>query len=953
MNKPTIFISYSHKDEKWKDLVVSQLRVLQNDGQLNVWDDRRIAAGSDWDPEIEAALNQASAAVLLISVNFLTSRFILGKEVPLLLQRRETEGLPIIPIIISSCPWARVSWLNPIQCRPKDGKALAAFSGDKRNQELSKIATEIADSLNRHSKPIATDATPHSALRPLHPQAPAIKITLPPPITPHLFGRADELQLLDEAWANPRTNIVVFHALGGAGKSALVSKWLARMAAKNYEGAQRVFGWSFFSQGSSENRSDSSEAFIDSALAFFGVTVEGDYFRKADRLAEALRSERTVLALDGLEPLQYPPNTAGLPEGGLKDRALQTILNHLAAQQPGLCIITSRERLSDLNGYDEATVIQRPLDHLPYRTATGEQPCAQLLRSWGVTGDDAEMLQAAQKFQGHAYGLTLLGSYLAEVLGGDLRRRKDIANLFDDDRFGSKADRMIAAYETWLGAGVEVAILRLLGLFDRPAEAASIAALREAPAIAGLTETLQGLSEVKWQQALSRLRRLNLLSPANPHAPGELDAHPLVREHFRQQLKTHAPDAWRAGNLRLYKHLTRTTKEFPDTLAEMQPLFAAVTHGCAAGCHQEVYDDVYRRRLDRGIEYFSTKKLGAFSADLAALGTFFAIPWENPSSRLCEKDQANVLNVAGFDLAAVGRTEEAINPYQAALNAFTKQGEWGNAAQTASNLSELFMVMGNLPQAQLIAQLSVEFADKSRDEFARSAFRTTLGAVLHQSGNITDAESQFRIAEALQQERQHSFHLLHSLQGFRYCDLLLSKKHIEDARSRANQTLTWKKYGYSKLDIALDQLMLGLTYLDLEVPQHTSSDATTCDSASNVKMQNIRLAADWLQLAVDGLRQAGQQQYFLRGLLARAAWARVTQQFDQAHRDLAEARSIAERGEMRLHLCDYHLEAARLHLAQGHPDEARDHWGMARAMVAEMGYHRRDAELAELASQLS
>jgi hypothetical protein len=327
-------------------------------------------------------------------------------------------------------------------------------------------------------------------------KAPAIKITLPPPLTPYLFGRDDELRLLDEAWTSPSTNIVVFHALGGAGKSALVSKWLARMAAKNYDGARRVFGWSFFSQGASENRSDSSEAFIDSALAFLGVTVEGDYFRKANRLAEALRTERTVLVLDGLESLQYPPNTAGLPEGGLKDWALQTILLQLAAQQPGLCIITSRERLSDLNGYDEATVIQRPLDHLPYQTATGEPPCAQLLRALGATGDDAEMLVAAQEFQGHAYALTLLGSYVAEVLGGDLRRRKDIANLFDDDRFGSKADRMIAAYETWLGAGVEVAILRLLGLFDRPAETASIASLRAAPAVPGLTETLQGLSEV-------------------------------------------------------------------------------------------------------------------------------------------------------------------------------------------------------------------------------------------------------------------------------------------------------------------------------------------------------------------------------------------------------------------------------------------------------------------------
>ena len=776
------------------------------------------------------------------------------------------------------------------------------------------------------------------------PDLPSIKITLPPPLTPHLFGRADELQLLDEAWANPATKIVVFHAMGGAGKSALVSKWLAQMAANNYDGARRVFGWSFFSQGSSENRSDSSEAFIDSALEFFGVTVDGDYFRKADRLAELLRAERTVLILDGLEPLQYPPNTAGLPEGGLKDRALQTILNHLAAQQPGLCIITSRERLSDLNGYDEATVIQRPLDHLPYETSTGEQPCAQLLRSLGVIGDDAEMLAAAQEFKGHAYGLTLLGSYLAEVLGGDLRRRKDIANLFDDERFGSKADRMIAAYETWLGAGVEVAILRLLGLFDRPAEAASIAALRAAPVVPGLTETLQGLSEVKGQQALSRLRRLNLLSPANAHAPHELDAHPLVREHFRQQLKTHAPDAWRAGNLRLYEHLTRTTKDLPDTLAEMQPLFAAVAHGCAAGRQQQALKDVYYRRIVRGNRFFHLHKLGAFGADLAVLSGFFATLWHMPSAAIIGTNQAFVLNQAGADLRALGRLREAVQPMQASLGASIERAEWKYAAIAAENLSELTLTLGDLPQALAIARQGIQFADRSGEWVERRDNRTVLANALHQAGHLTEASGEFRVAEVLQQERQPQLPFLYSLQGFEYCNLLLSQGQFQAVRTRTARTLEWAKQIGDPLFIALDQLALGRAHLGL---------AQQADgSALEAPAQHLAQAADWLHCAVDGLRQAGQQDELPLGLLAHAAWARVAKQFDQARRDLAEARAIAKRGEMRLHIADYHLESARLHLAQGNTDEAREHWATAQKMIAETGYHRRDQELAEIAKEL-
>ncbi len=83
-----IFISYSHKDEKWKDRLVKQLEVLQIKGDVEAWDDRRIKAGEDWYVEIQKALKHADAAVLLVSADFLTSGFILTEEVPTLLKQR-------------------------------------------------------------------------------------------------------------------------------------------------------------------------------------------------------------------------------------------------------------------------------------------------------------------------------------------------------------------------------------------------------------------------------------------------------------------------------------------------------------------------------------------------------------------------------------------------------------------------------------------------------------------------------------------------------------------------------------------------------------------------------------------------------------------------------------------------------------------------------------------------
>ena len=57
--KPTVFISYSHKDEKWKDLLRSHLGVLEQTDRITVWDDRQIDGGAEWYPEIVAAMERA------------------------------------------------------------------------------------------------------------------------------------------------------------------------------------------------------------------------------------------------------------------------------------------------------------------------------------------------------------------------------------------------------------------------------------------------------------------------------------------------------------------------------------------------------------------------------------------------------------------------------------------------------------------------------------------------------------------------------------------------------------------------------------------------------------------------------------------------------------------------------------------------------------------------------
>jgi hypothetical protein len=151
------------------------------------------------------------------------------------------------------------------------------------------------------------------------------------------------------------------------------------------------------------------------------------------------------------------------------------------------------------------------------------------------------------------------------------------------------------------------------------------------------------------------------------------------------------------GNLRLYEYLKRAAPELPETLEEMAPLFAAVGHGCQAGRQQEALDEVYRRWIQRGQEFYNLHKLGAFGSDLAALTGFFDHLWDRPSTSLTRADRAFVLLAAGFNLHALGRLVEAVQPAEAALAAYLEEEDWAYTARDASNLSELTRPWGGWP----------------------------------------------------------------------------------------------------------------------------------------------------------------------------------------------------------------------------------------------------------------
>jgi len=920
MSKPRVFISYSHKDEQWKNQLASQLNVLAGEGILDTWDDRRIEAGGQWYAEIEKAINQASAAVLIISADFLNSPFIRKEEIPRLLKRREEEGIKIFPLITRHCPWQAVQWLSPIQARPTDGKPLSDMSKTKREEALSEFAKEIADILARGTT-IEKDGRIKSTILPEH------VATGKMPVTDNaLFGRKADLEWLDSAWKDPKVNIISIVAIGGVGKTALINRWLNDMAQEGYRGAERVYAWSFYSQGAEVGRQVSADFFIDAALRWFADSApeKGSPWEKGERLANLVRRHKTLLVLDGLEPLQNPP---GHNEGGIKDVALRELLKELAMRNPGLCVISTRIPVNDLMNRCNATVLERELLHLT------EEAGAQILQNLGVKGTQQQLRDAVREYGGHSLALVLLGNYLRIVHTGDINQRVKIPTILKERKQGDHARRVMLAYERWFAGKLEERILFALGFFDRPAPFKALAQAMEAVKGQALGKTGQSFEiapvdpeSEEFRYAIDALRQARLVEESKDI----LDCHPLVREHFGERLKELNPEQFRKGHRLLYDHFKDTAKEFPDTVEEMAPLYAAVRHGCLAGIHQEALDDVYWKRILRGKEAFSIYKLGAFGADLSAIAGLFDPPWKRPADGLKEGDKAFILSQAGFCLRALGRLSEAAEPMEAGLEAAIEQKDWKNAAIRASNLSELYLTMGTISKSREFAKKGVDLADKSGDAFQRMGKRTTLADCLHQAGSLTEAEGLFVEAEAMQKERQPGYTLLYSLQGFRYCDLLLGQGRYQEVKGRAGRTLEWVRRVNWLLDIALDHLSLGRADL-LETAASGKGDYTEAEARLNH--------------AVNGLREAGAQHHLPRGLLARAALYRQKKELDRAGADLTEAFTISEQGGMRLHLADCLLERARLCLARGDKANDRESLDTARTMIDEMGYHRRDGEV--------
>ena len=147
-----VFISYSSKDKPYREKLENHLVMLRRGGYIDVWSDRLLEAGDDWDADIKKSLHEATLYLFLVSDHLLNSDYIWDVEIQKALERVDAGLAKAVPIILSPCDWnlkkkGSEEYVFPFaryQGLPEKGKPAASFENqDEAYAAIARALREI------------------------------------------------------------------------------------------------------------------------------------------------------------------------------------------------------------------------------------------------------------------------------------------------------------------------------------------------------------------------------------------------------------------------------------------------------------------------------------------------------------------------------------------------------------------------------------------------------------------------------------------------------------------------------------------------------------------------------------------------------------------------------------------------------------------------------------------
>src|SRR6266581_3119152 len=177
-----IFFCYAHEDEQLLNKLKNHLFPLKRTRLIDVWHDRDISAGTDWEQQIKSHLNQAQIILLLVSPDFMVSDYCYGIEMQRALERHDLGEARVIPIILRYVYWQGV--LGKLQALPTDARPIKSWP------DLDEALYNVTEGIRKVIEEITPKSSPPSPV--LSPQ--------PVSQTPLPTNLPDKSQKTKEQW---------------------------------------------------------------------------------------------------------------------------------------------------------------------------------------------------------------------------------------------------------------------------------------------------------------------------------------------------------------------------------------------------------------------------------------------------------------------------------------------------------------------------------------------------------------------------------------------------------------------------------------------------------------------------------------------------------------------------------------------------------------------------------
>ena len=753
---------------------------------------------------------------------------------------------------------------------------------------------------------------PSKIERPIASFPPSLHNQTPP--EPNFVGREKMLETITDWYNNPEVRVGALIGWGGVGKSAIMRYWYDTLESNAIK-PEGIFWWGFY-------RNAYLEQFLNALLRYVSQgqiepeTIKSTW-EKTDRVKEYIHHGSYLIILDGLEQMQK--STAGDEFGKMIHRECTELLHYFADVSKGLCLITTRYPLKDLEEWHERSYKNLPLIDLSIPDSL------LMLRRRGIKGSEKDMTEVIKRYKGHALSLTSVAGYLNRYYDGDIKQAPDVEFVLGDkDRF-KDVKKLLRKYAEKMSESERI-FLYIFSLFRQEiTEDDFVIVFRHRVKGTEFNKALVKMSKLDFRDLVNGLVDWRLISYDNTKKT--YTTHPLIKGYFES---TFDEANKKLCHKHLYQYYGLYAPELPETLEEMQPLFEQVYHGCAAGLYDEVCGDVFREKIQRREVGFLIHKLGAWETILFLLKTFFPEGDLSGFPLVSKKgNQSWLLNEAGLALLCTGRPKDAEDLFFTTLQMVIEEKEWVNASWDYRNLADLQFRIGEIESGLESAKKAFAAAGKAMSDFNIWTSKAYLAWIHYFLGKSKEAEVEFREADELSINNEGN--RLRTFDGVHYSDFLISMKRIDEAFELTKQNLTICK---SANWIA-----------------HISSCHRCLGAIERIK-GNHKEAEDHLQTALELARKVGMPFLEIEVLL----------EFGRLHLDMKRHEKAIESGNAVLKLCErtrfklYEPEAevvlGKAYLALNDLEQAKTLAHSAYEKAIDMKYRWQEGDAAHLLGEL-